>query len=292
MPRIAVIAPGAMGAGVAQRLAASGAEVAVTLEGRSAGSAKRAAGLTVLDSETALAAWADLVLSILPPGEAEALAGRLAPVLVPRRAAVAYADCNAVAPGTVKRVAALLPGVRFVDVGIIGGPPKEDGAGPRFYASGDTACLDPAAAYGIDVRPIERGVGAASALKMSYAGITKGLIAIGSSMIMAAERAGVADALRAELGAVMALGAARADAAAALHAELASSQKQLLAWLDRSEPMMFSKAYRWVAEMEEIEAFLAGIPGAAIYGGAARLYEHVARDADAVAALADFYKRD
>jgi 3-hydroxyisobutyrate dehydrogenase-like beta-hydroxyacid dehydrogenase len=271
MPRIAVIAPGAMGAGVAQRLAASGAEVAVTLEGRSAGSAKRAAGLTVLDSETALAAWADLVLSILPPGEAEALAGRLAPVLVPRRAAVAYADCNAVAPGTVKRVAALLPGVRFVDVGIIGGPPKEDGAGPRFYASGDTACLDPAAAYGIDVRPIERGVGAASALKMSYAGITKGLTA---------------------LGAVMALGAARADAAAALHAELASSQKQLLAWLDRSEPMMFSKAYRWVAEMEEIEAFLAGIPGAAIYGGAARLYEHVARDADAVAALADFYKRD
>jgi L-threonate 2-dehydrogenase len=270
MTRIAVIAPGAMGAAVAQRLAARGAEVAVTLAGRGEASARRAQGLLVQDSEAALAGWADLVLSILPPGEAEALAARLARALVPRGAAVAYADCNAVAPATVARVAALLPGVRFADVGIIGGPPQGDDAGPRFYASGDAACLDVLAAHGIDVRTLAGGVGAASALKMAYAGITKGLTA---------------------LGAVMALGAARAGAAEALHAELASSQKPLLAWLDRAEPAMFSKAYRWVAEMEEIEVFLAGIPGAAIYGGAARLYERLAGDEEAVAALAAFYKR-
>lgn len=268
--RVAVIAPGAMGAGVAQRLAARGAEVALTLAGRSEASARRAAGLRAFESEAALAAWADLVLSILPPGEAEALAARLAPVLVPRGAGVAYADCNAVAPATVARVAALLPGVRFADVGIIGGPPKGDDAGPRFYASGDVACLDTVAAHGIDVRPLAGGVGAASALKMAYAGITKGLTA---------------------LGAAMALGAARAGAAEVLHAELAASQKPLLAWLERSEPAMFSKAYRWVAEMEEIEAFLGDLPGAAIYGGAARLYERLAADGEAVGVLAAFYGR-
>lgn len=288
-----------MGAAVAQRLALRGAAVAVTLAGRGAASAARATGLMALPSEAALAAWADLVLSILPPGEAEALAGRLAPVLVPRGAAVAYADCNAVAPATVARVAALLPGVRFADVGIVGGPPRQERAGPprqepgvppagggagaptggeagaadpgpRFYASGDASCLAAVAAHGIDVRPLAGGIGAASALKMAYAGITKGLTA---------------------LGAVMALGAARADAAAALHAELAASQPALLAWLERSEPAMFAKAYRWVAEMEEIEAFLGDLPGAAIYGGAARLYERLAQDKDAVATLAAFYRK-
>ena len=45
MMRMAVIAPGMMGASVAQRLRQGGVEVAVTLAGRSAASAKRAAGL-------------------------------------------------------------------------------------------------------------------------------------------------------------------------------------------------------------------------------------------------------
>jgi hypothetical protein len=60
---------------------------------------------------------------------------------------------------------------------------------------------------------------------------------------------------------------------------------------------MFAKAYRWVAEMEEIEAFLADNPGAPIYQGAARLYEAIARDraapddAGPVATLAAFWKR-
>lgn len=284
MPRIAVIAPGAMGAGVAHRLASRGAEVAVTLQGRSAASAERAAGLRTLESEAALAAWADLVMSILPPGEAEALAGRLAPVLVPRGAAVAYADCNALAPATVARVAALLPGVRFADVGIIGAPPKGGNAasqdkGPRFHASGDTTCLDVLAAHGIDVRPMEGGVGAASALKMAYAGITKGLTALGAIMVLGAARAATAPSVM-----------------GALQAELSGSQPHLLAWLTHSVPVMFPKAYRWVAEMEEVQAFLrdlpaGAMPGAEIYGGAARLYEHVATDEDAVAALAAFYQR-
>jgi L-threonate 2-dehydrogenase len=253
MMRIAVIAPGKMGAGVAQRLRQRGADVAVTLAGRSPASAKRAAGLAVKDSETALAQWADVVLSILPPGDALALALRLAPVM----AGKIYADCNAISPATMHAVAAALPGVRVVDGGIIGGP-GESGPGPRLYVSGDAAeALLPLKQWGIDLRPIPGGIGAASALKMSYAGITKGLIALGSAM---------------------ALGAAQSGAAAALRAELASSQPDILRLLDRGVPGMFDKAYRWVAEMEEIRAFLGDLPAAPIYQGAARLFEAIAAD--------------
>ena len=276
--RIAVIAPGAMGAGVAQRLLAHGADVAVTLEGRGEASAKRAGGLAILPSEAALAGWADVVLSILPPGDALALAERLAPVLTARTDHPIYVDCNAISPETVRLVANALNGVRFCDVGIIGGPPKPtEGAGPRFYGSG-AASADLAALRerGIDFRAINGDVGAASALKMSYAGITKGLTA---------------------LGAAMTLGAAQAGASAALRAELQESQPELVGYLERSVPDMFGKAYRWVAEMEEIESFLQGNPGAPIYQGAARLYEAIAKDRAAnvpdgmVATLAKFWQR-
>jgi putative dehydrogenase len=275
--RVAVIAPGAMGAALAHRLAANGAEVAVTLAGRSAASAARAAGLTALESEAALAAWADVVLSVLPPGEAAALAARLAPVLCGRGAGVVFADCNAVSPETVQAIAASMPGVGFADIGIIGGPPKGDGPGPRLYASGPAAAaLAVLRERGVDLRPIEGGIGAASALKMSYAGITKGLTALGSAM---------------------ALGATRAGAAAALRAELAASQPDLLRYLDRAVPEMFAKAWRWVAEMEEIADFLGPIPAAPIYHGAASLYAAIAADratqaADGpVAQLTAFYRK-
>jgi L-threonate 2-dehydrogenase len=256
--RIAVIAPGAMGASVARRLHAGGAEVAVTLAGRSAASAARAAGLPMLPDEALLAAWADLVLSIVPPAEALPLARRLAPVLVPRGSAVVFADCNAVSPETVQTIAAALPGVGFVDIGIIGGPPKTDDAGPRLYASGAGApALLALRGHRLDLRPIEGGIGAASALKMSYAGITKGLTALGSAM---------------------ALGAARAGVAEALIAELAASQPAVLAYLRRGVPDMFGKASRWVAEMEEIAAFLDPMPFAPAYLAAARHYAAIAAD--------------
>ena len=54
-----------------------------------------------------------------------------------------------------------------------------------------------------------------------------------------------------------------------MRAELASSQPGILRMLDRGVPGMFDKAYRWVAEMEEISAFLGNLPAAPIYQGRA-----------------------
>jgi putative dehydrogenase len=79
------------------------------------------------------------------------------------------------------------------------------------------------------------------------------------------------------MGAAMVLAAARAGTAQALHHELSQSQPALLAWLTRQVPAMFPKAYRFVAEMEEIAEFVGDDPAARqMYEGYAQLYQRLA----------------
>jgi L-threonate 2-dehydrogenase len=278
-PVVAIIAPGAMGAGVGKRLASHGVKVLTALAGRSEATVARAreAGM-VAASEKEIAA-ADFVLSILPPGEALALAQHLAPVLAASNAKPVYVDCNAINPATVERVAAAIAptGCPFVDAGIIGAPPRGHDAGPRLYASGEAASRFAALRqYGLDVRVLDGPPSAASALKMSYAGITKGTQAIGAAMMLAAMRGG---------------------SAAALFDELSFSQKEMLAQFKQQLPMMPAKAYRWVAEMQEIAGFVGDDPAAReLYDGAAHFYARMAEDfsADkkAVAALKEFLSKN
>src|SRR5437763_13874778 len=243
MAVIGVIAQGMMGAGVGRRLHESGAEVRTLLTGRSRASAERAkkAGMAAAANERELLSGADFFLSILPPGEAEALAQHLAPALKALDRKPVYVDCNAVSPQTAIRIGEIVAptGAEFVDAGIIGGPPRP-GYSPTIYASGPAVGQSAALRdCGLDWRVIDGPVGAASGLKMSYAGITKGITALGSAMM---------------------LGAARFGCAEALIAELSSSQPQLFKYLSASIPRMYDKAYRWVAELEEISDFLGANP--------------------------------
>jgi len=260
MTVVAIIAQGAMGAGMARRLTRHGATVQTSLAGRSPASAKRAAEAGMQEASMAGLAAADIILSVLPPAEAVALAEWLAPALRAATRKPVYADCNAISPETARQVAALIDatGTPFVDGGIIGAPPREeDGYTPVLYVSGEAAGrLAMLGEYGLDVRVAPGPVGAASALKMSYAGITKGLTALAAAMMLAAGRAG---------------------AAGALHAELARSQPGLLAWFGRMVPTMPDKAYRWVGEMEEIADFT-GPEAAAIYQAIAGFYAGMAED--------------
>ncbi|MGO9048547.1 MAG: DUF1932 domain-containing protein [Xanthobacteraceae bacterium] len=272
---VAIVAPGAMGAGIGKRLATHGVRVLTSLAGRSEATAARAreAGMVAASDEDI--AGADFVLSILPPGEALALAQHFAPVLTASNAKPVYVDCNAINPATVERVAAAIAptGCPFVDAGIIGAPPEGEDAGPRLYASGAAAARFAVLRhYGLDVRVLEGSLSAASALKMSYAGITKGTQAIGAAMMLAAMRAGSADAL---------------------FGELSFSQKAMLAQFKQQLPMMPAKAYRWIAEMQEIAGFVGDDPAARdLYQGAAHFYERMAEDFSgeqkAVAALKAF----
>lgn len=257
---VAVIAQGTMGAGVGKRLHESGAEVRTLLSGRSAESAERAraAGMKPAPDERALLDGADFFLAILPPSEVENLAHRLAPTLSALPKKPIYVDCNAISPQTAARVAAIVEptGAKFVDGGIIGGPPRP-GYSPAIYASGaasgETAVLRD---WGIDWRVIDGPVGAASGLKMSYAGITKGTTAIAAAML---------------------LGAARFGCGEALIAELSKSQPEMLKRMRGSIPGAYDKAYRWVGEMEEISDFHGpNKPAADMYAAIARLYELLA----------------
>ena len=62
-------------------------------------------------------------------------------------------------------------------------------------------------------------------------------------------------------------------------AELQLSQKEMFPWLRRQLTMMPPKAYRWVAEMQEIAGFVGDDPAARdLYEGAAEFYERFAED--------------
>ena len=277
-PVVAVIAPGMMGSAVGKRLVEHGVKVTTVLDGRSKETAARARACGLQPVSEAEAVTADIVMSIVPPAAAIPLAEKLLPRLQANRQKPIYVDCNAVNPKTVVDIANIVTatGCPFVDAGIIGGPPKVGYDGPVFYASGEAAgrfaVLDQ---YGLKVRVLDGPVGAASAVKMSYAGITKGFTALAAAMMLAAAREGTADTL---------------------HRELSESQPALLGWLTRQMPAMYSKAYRWVAEMEEIADFVGDDPAARqAYLAYAKFYERIAADYDgdkrAVNALAAFVKR-
>lgn len=259
-PTVAVVAQGAMGAGVGGRLAERGLHVITSLAGRSEASAKRAKAAGMVPASDAECAQADYFLSILPPSEALPLARKMAALIGPSNKKPIYVDCNAVSPPTKVEIGevVLKSGAPFVDVGIIGLPPK-DGASPWLHASGpEAARVGTLGDFGLNVNVIEGPIGAASALKMSYAGITKGVTALGAMMMLAATRAGAAEGLRRELD---------------------RSQPALLPWFQRAIPAMYSKAYRFVGEMEEIADFAGEDPAARkMYEAIAEFYTRFAAD--------------
>ena len=252
---------GAMGSAISVRLVEHGARVLTSLDGRSATTVERARAAGMEDVSPKAIATADLILSIVPPGEAVALAKGLATRLSESRHKPVYIDCNALDPKTKSEIAETLAetGCDFVDGAIVGGPPQPGEKGPRIYVSGDqSGRASVLRTLGLDLRQIDGPIGAAAALKMSYAGINKGIVAIGAAMLLAASRSG---------------------ASTVLYRELSESLPQLLSKFEKGIPDMYPKAYRWVAEMREISAFLDEDKAAAmIFEGAAQLYERLASD--------------
>ena len=142
-PTVAIIAPGNMGAGVGQRLTENKVTVLTSLAGRSAASAARAKAAGMRDADERALMEADFLLSILPPGDAPALAQRLAPLLSAANRKPVYVDCNAVSPATMQATAETIAatGAPFVAAGIIGPPPKPGSANTKLYVSGPAANL-------------------------------------------------------------------------------------------------------------------------------------------------------
>jgi 3-hydroxyisobutyrate dehydrogenase-like beta-hydroxyacid dehydrogenase len=261
MPTIAVIAPGAMGSAVGRQLNDRGARVLTFTEGRSEQTIARAKQAGMIPASLQEIAGAELILSIVPPAEAVPLAAKLSSVLRGAKSKAAYVDLNAINPNTMQKVAAALSGTDcdVIDGTIIGLPATPGGQGPMFYVSGDpNHRTDILSKFGLRLRRIEAPIGAASSLKMVYAGMNKGTTALQTAMLLAAERAGCADSLR---------------------QELSESAPQVLARLTRAIPDMYPKAYRWVAEMQEIAEFLGpDDPAAKIFEANAEIFSQIAED--------------
>lgn len=277
MTVIALPAAGDMGAGLGRVLVANGATVLTRIQGRSAATVARADQAGMRPAEFQDIARADLILSVVPPAIAVETAEKIVAALTSDHRPI-YVDLNAISPARTAEIATIVaPVAEFVDGGIVGGPPRLGITGlPVIYLSGPAErAAHLLGAHGLSVRPIEGGIGAASALKLSYAGITKGLTGLTAAMLLAAERAGIGDAL---------------------HAEMSNSLPQLLARAEKMLPDMYPKAYRWVDEMDQIATFLGDDrPEAEIWRGLAALYQSLAEDragsGDQIAALDQFLER-
>jgi 3-hydroxyisobutyrate dehydrogenase-like beta-hydroxyacid dehydrogenase len=267
MRTIGIIGSGDMGSGVAAALIGAGFRVVTDLSDRSEHSRMLAAQAGTLDlgSLDAVLEAADLVLSIVPPAQASAVAERVAERLARRSeadgaAGCTYADCNAVSPARVIDLLRLpaASGATVLDVGIIGSPPARAGRrGTRFYVAGQArAQLLEMTVAGITFIDMGPQLGRASAIKMAYASLNKGVDALLTTVALSAMRLGVHEELFAELDA---------------------SQTQLLARMRRSIPFLAAAAQRYVPEMHEIAAtFSAAGTTPAFHEGAAWLYDVLA----------------
>lgn len=249
---IGVVSPGAMGSALGASLARSGHRVVATLAGRSPRTHDLAARtpFELLDDLAAVAAQSDVVLSVVPPGQARAVAEAVAgtPLLV---------DLNAVSPMTIERVSQALAGsgTDLVDGSISGPPPWKPGT--RVYLSGARAGEVAGLGFdGVDVRVVGAELGVASAVKMSTASVYKGTALLLAQALVTAQRNGVLDVVR---------------------DDLESSFPDLMDGVERYLASSASKAHRYVAEMHEISETqgAAGLPPE-VFGAFASAYEQMA----------------
>ena len=126
MPTLAVLSAGDMGHAVGRVARDRGCRVVTCLAGRSdrTRALAREAGIEDGGDLASVVRAADIILSILPPAEAPALARAVAGCGVSGHDRI-FVDCNAVAPATAQDVGGIVGGAgfAFVDGGIVGRPP-------------------------------------------------------------------------------------------------------------------------------------------------------------------------
>jgi 3-hydroxyisobutyrate dehydrogenase-like beta-hydroxyacid dehydrogenase len=270
---VGVLHPGEMGAAVGAAARLNGMRVVWASAGRGEATRTRAAaaGLEDVGTVARLVAESALILSVCPPAAA-ADVGREVAALGFRGV---YVDGNAVAPDTAARVGDIVSaaGAQFVDGGIIGPPPHRPGT-TRLYLSGPGAA-DVAARFAegpLTAIALDSRIGAASALKMAYAGWNKGSQALLLAIRALAAREGVDEALVREWALSM--------------PDLARRTEQAVASNTR-------KAWRFVGEMREIASTFAavGLPEG-FHEAAAEVFERMAhwKDVPTAPSLADVQK--
>lgn len=258
---IGIMSPGDMGQAIAIQLKQSGFNVYTALGRRSERTRTlgRDAGLIDLGSVEHLTEQCDLVLSVMNPGAALEFAGEVALALSSNHRKIVFADCNAVAPATMQEIGARIhaAGADCVDGGIIGQPPRGKSTCHLYVSGPKASSLRPLANASISVHVMSERIGDASAMKMCYAALTKGMTGLVLELLIAARKLGV-DAPLAE--------------------RFRKGQAPILDHVLENLPKMPPKAHRWVPEMHEIANTFQSVGlTPAIFNGIADLYDYVAR---------------
>ena len=257
-----ILHPGEMGISIAASMQNSGHEVSWVTQGRSQATRERAAAHRLREAANlaTLCAEAEALVSVCPPAAAEAVAMEV--VTLGFRGL--YLDANAIAPQRAQRMARTMEaaGATFVDGSIMGGPAWQPGRTWMILsgaASGQAAALFSAGP--LETHVLAGGVGRASALKMVFAGWTKGRSALLAATLGAAEALGVREELA---------------------QQWTRSGRDMAEEAPRSARNVTGKAWRFVGEMEEISATFAGagLPGD-FHQGAAEVYRRLSAFKDA-----------
>ena len=232
---VAILSPGDMGHAVGQRLREHELEVITCLVGRSARTRTLAekAGIRAVANLEELVEQADLIMSMTVSAAVPSLCQEVADALRATGAEALFAECNAISPQLTRELepAITAAGGRFVDVSIIGGPPRP-GYSPHFYTSGPyAAAFAEVGQFGLEVRQLAGEIGQASGIKMCYAAMTKGSSALYAQLLTAAELMGLTEPLL---------------------AEFEEGQSAVLQRMARGLPTVPPRSRRWVSEMEEI----------------------------------------
>ncbi|CAI8052685.1 Uncharacterized 28.5 kDa protein in 7S RNA 5'region [Geodia barretti] len=232
---VAILSPGDMGHAVGQRLRENELDVITCLAGRSdrTRALSDKAGIRDVATMEELVAQSDLIMSMTVSAAVPSLCREVASAINATGTDTLFAECNAIAPQLTREMEPIITdaGGRFVDVSIIGGPPRP-GYSPHFYTSGQQASeFEQLSDYGLTVIKLDGEVGKASGIKMCYAAMTKGSWALYSELLMAAELMGLTEPLL---------------------EEFQSGQSSVLQRMERTIPTVPPRSRRWVSEMEEI----------------------------------------
>jgi len=201
--KIGILSIGEMGFHWAKLLKSHGVEVLTYDRDRGEVSRQRGenAGVKSLPSLSRLVKEADLIVSIVVPSAAKRVAAKVAKAAAKSgRRDLLFLDANAISPMTAAGIAGVLQpcGVEFVDGCIIGSAAKM-GKGTIVYVSGPQAQrLQALAGFGIPIRVLGPNTSQASAFKVVYAGLTKGLQGLFVELLMGARRFGLLNELRAQ----------------------------------------------------------------------------------------------
>jgi len=259
---VGLLHPGEMGSAVGATLVGGRARVLWASEGRSPATRARAADIALEDAGTlaAVTKASRVILSVAPPHGAVDLARAVAALGFRG----IYVDANAVAPETARHIGGIVEGVgaRFVDGGIIGPATRKPGAA-RIYLSGALA-RDVAALFAsgpVEAVVVDGPAGAASAVKMAFAGWNKASQALLAAIRAFAMAEGVDEAIL---------------------AEWKISMPEVPARSERAFTDNLRKAWRFVGEMDEIARALAaaGLP-TGFHEAAHDIYERLAVYKDA-----------